>query len=182
MRHRTERSLQRQVLEFLEPLPAKDGGAYAASVDARESRLATMALAEQNATLRTDVTELETQVRGLTEALAAARAESDVFRVRADRGDLDRSGTAADADVLMREEIRIVDVNPALRMVVLNAGAAKGMKPGMAFTVLRGEQVVAGLRVVDVREHVSGAVMEKVKRGRWPEKGDRIVPRRTTDV
>ncbi len=54
----------------------------------------------------------------------------------------------------------VVDVKPDLALVVANLGSRQGVKAGMPFQVWRGEQQVGSVRVVDVRDSVSGAVVQ----------------------
>ncbi len=66
----------------------------------------------------------------------------------------------------------ILDVNPKLCTVVLDVGAEHGGRVGMPFLVLRGDRVVAGLRVVEVRARVSGALIENAEKGVTLQAGD----------
>ena len=59
---------------------------------------------------------------------------------------------------------RIVAVNPQLRVVVLDVGAQQGVRIGMPFEVVRGEQVVARLRAIEVRPRICGALIEQVEK------------------
>ena len=70
------------------------------------------------------------------------------------------------------EAAAILDVNPKLRAVVLDVGAEQGVRVGMPFLVLRGDRVVAGLRVVEVRPRVSGALIENAEKGVALQAGD----------
>jgi hypothetical protein len=54
----------------------------------------------------------------------------------------------------------VVDYKPDLALVVANLGARQGVKTGMPFQVWRGERQVASVRVVDVRDAISGAVVQ----------------------
>jgi hypothetical protein len=67
---------------------------------------------------------------------------------------------------------KVVDVNPQLRAVVLDVGGQQGVRVGMPFLVLRGDRVVAELRVVEVRTRVSGALIEHVEKGVTLRAGD----------
>ncbi|MBM3859409.1 MAG: hypothetical protein FJ395_07135 [Verrucomicrobia bacterium] len=80
--------------------------------------------------------------------------------------------TAAAAGRL--EAARILDVNPKLRAVVLDVGAEQGVRVGMPFLVLRGDRVVAGLRVIEVRPRVSGALIENTEKGVVLQAGDAV--------
>ena len=61
--------------------------------------------------------------------------------------------------------------------VVFNAGARHGIKPGLRYSVVRDGQTVARVRTTDVREDISGAVIEQVEEDRYPEQGDRLILR-----
>ena len=54
----------------------------------------------------------------------------------------------------------VVDVKPDLSLVVANLGSRQGVKTGMPFQVWRGDKQVASVRVVDVREAISGAIVQ----------------------
>lgn len=54
----------------------------------------------------------------------------------------------------------VVDVKPDLSLVVANLGARQGVKNGMPFQVWRGDKQIASVRVVDVRDALSGAIVQ----------------------
>jgi hypothetical protein len=54
----------------------------------------------------------------------------------------------------------VVEVKPDLALVVANLGARQGVKTGMPFQVWRGNKQIASVRVVDVRDAVSGAIVQ----------------------
>lgn len=166
---------------YLEALPPAGRPELGDAVEKREARLAAVALAEDNEQLRREAEELGEQVRQLTVALASVRAEADVLKADLERGELGMTYPAELSDVVMKEELRVLDVNRKLRMVVLDAGSLQGLKPGMTFAVLRGRKAIATLRAVDVRNRVSGAVVEEARRNAFPEKGDRAVAGRLSD-
>ena len=126
------------------------------------------------------IMELRTQVRALSEALAATRAENDVLKVRLDRQAYE-SGGGGGGDWMPgtpgagETEYRIVDVNKGLGMAVLNAGRRQGVRPGMTFAVMQGDRSVATLRVVDARGAVAGAVIETAVAWRYPKAQDRAI-------
>ncbi len=66
----------------------------------------------------------------------------------------------------------VLDVNPDLRLVVLNIGQLQGARVGMPMVVMRGEHVVAELKVVEVRQRICGALIERVKEGVTLKAGD----------
>jgi len=54
----------------------------------------------------------------------------------------------------------VVDVKPDLALVVANLGSRQGVKTGMPFQVWRGDRQIASVRVVDVRDSISGAIVQ----------------------
>jgi hypothetical protein len=61
------------------------------------------------------------------------------------------------------EAAKILEVNPKLRLVVLDVGAQQGARIGMPMRVWRDDRGVAELRIVEVRQKISGALIEKVE-------------------
>ena len=122
---------------------------------------------------------LRSQVRLLTKALAAARAEADGLKAELDRRRFEEAGGAArvgpGAEGFTGSDIRVLDVNQELQMVILSGGAQEGLKPGMTFAVVNGDRVVARVRVVDVREKIAGAVVEERDGKSYPQVRDRAV-------
>ena len=56
----------------------------------------------------------------------------------------------------------IVDVKPDLELVVADLGGREGVKTGMPFQIWRGDRQIASVRMVDVRETISGAIIQNV--------------------
>src|SRR5438270_11183146 len=54
----------------------------------------------------------------------------------------------------------VISVKEEWSFVVGNLGETQGVKIGMPLRVMRGDQKIATLRVVDVRQRICGAVME----------------------
>jgi hypothetical protein len=69
---------------------------------------------------------------------------------------------------------QVVDVNQRLQMVVLNAGRQQGVRVGMPFVVLRGDRVVARVKVLEVRPRMCGALVEQVDNGIKLQVGDHV--------
>ena len=67
-------------------------------------------------------------------------------------------GQASDQASLM--DASVVSVKDQWSFVVANIGEQHGVKIGMPLRVMRGEQKIATLRVVDVRQRICGAVIE----------------------
>jgi len=137
-------------------------------LEAREARLASKALAVQTL-------QLKSQVADLTERLAQSRHELDTLRVQVDRAGMQGGAIAADPGVRL-DGVKIIEINPALGMVVLDAGSERGLRVSQRFQVLRGDQSIAVIRTAEVREQITGAVVEQSQKGQFPEKGDRVIP------
>jgi hypothetical protein len=60
-------------------------------------------------------------------------------------------------------EAAVISIKDELSLVVANIGTRQGVKVGMPFSVLRGEQVIGTVRVVDVRERICGALVQNLK-------------------
>ena len=56
----------------------------------------------------------------------------------------------------------VVSIKEDLALIVANLGAKHGVKVGMPFQVMRGDDVIGTVRVVDVRERISGAVIQNL--------------------
>ena len=79
------------------------------------------------------------------------------------------NGTAPTAGLA---SAKVLNVNVALKAVVLDIGAQHGARIGMPVVVFRGDRVVAELRIVDVRSQVSGALIENAEKGITVRAGD----------
>ena len=66
----------------------------------------------------------------------------------------------------------VLDVNPDLRLVVLNVGLLQGARIGMPLVVLRGDRVIADLKIVDVRQRICGALIERTEKQVTLKTGD----------
>ncbi len=136
-----------------------------------EARLVTVRLAQENAELRRAVAELTRRIRQLSVALAEAQAGLDVQEARRTAAATPPAVEPLDAP----REMRLVDVNTELGLVILDQGARQGVRYGLPLTVLRDRRRVARIRVVDVRERIAGAAVEETARGDYPQTGDRAV-------
>ncbi len=100
--------------------------------------------------------EVEAQLRGLNELIAKA------------------DNPPAETATLM--DGSVVSVKDEWSLVVGNIGEKQGVKIGMPLRVMRGDKLIATLRVVDVRQKICGAVIQemgsgKIKGGRSPPGG-----------
>ena len=66
----------------------------------------------------------------------------------------------------------VLSVNPDLRLVVLNVGLLQGARIGMPVVVLRGDLVIAELKIVDVRQRICGALIERTEKKITLKTGD----------
>jgi cell shape-determining protein MreC len=218
---------------------------FAAVATAEEVEVLLEKLRAENAQLRSELDQREAAIRSLTETLAIARTESELFQkkwaeaqLRAQTLGIDFGDTAVGqahrqllesvralylaeaerqrlAEQLQRllqavrgegdleQEIRrsralleagagyeagqtrpapraegsleaaeVLEVNPDLRLAVLNVGLLQGARVGMPFVVLRGQRVVAELKVVEVRRRICGALIERIENGVTLAAGD----------
>jgi hypothetical protein len=86
--------------------------------------------------------EVETQLRSLNELIAKAE------------------NPPAETATLM--DGSVISVKDEWSLVVGNLGEKQGVKIGMPLRVLRGDKVIATLRVVDVRQKICGAVIQEM--------------------
>jgi hypothetical protein len=69
----------------------------------------------------------------------------------------------------------IVDVKNDLSLVVVNVGSRQNVQLGMRFTVLRGQRPVGTILVIDVRDRISGGIIQNLVSEDQPiQVGDRL--------
>ena len=68
---------------------------------------------------------------------------------------------------------RVISLKEEWSLVVGNIGEKQGVKLGMPMRVMRADQLIATLRVVDVRQRICGAVIQEMGFGRI-KVGDRL--------
>jgi hypothetical protein len=99
--------------------------------------------------------EVEAQLRSLNELIAKA------------------DNPPAETATLM--DGSVISVKDEWSLVVGNIGEKQGVKMGMPMRVLRGDRLIATLRVVDVRQRICGAVIQKMDSEKEKIKvGDRL--------
>ena len=130
--------------------------------------------------------ELRDQLLGLNESLLRylktveggdAQARADVeTQLRKTNELVGRStSTSAKEPQASLMDASVLSVKDEWSFVVANIGEQHGVKIGMPLRVMRGEQKVATLRVVDVRQRICGAVIEKMDSAKEKIKvGDRL--------
>lgn len=135
-----------------------------------ERELVVVDLFNENQLLKEQLGELSLEVESLRRQLAESMATKDVARFESKRAVAgDRAGIAPVAPAV------ILEVNRDMKVAVVGGGSRAGMKSGMSFHVLRGEQMIGRLRLVDVRDEFAGGLIEEVEKSRFPEVGDRLV-------
>lgn len=73
------------------------------------------------------------------------------------------------------QDARVVDYKEDLSLIVVNVGTANGVKVGMPFKILRDGQLIGNAKVIDVRERISGAVIQNLSSDNTRvEKGDAL--------
>ncbi len=73
------------------------------------------------------------------------------------------------------QDAMVISLKEDFSLVVANVGSRQGVKIGMPFQVWRGNDQIGFVRVVDVREKISGAVIQNLESVRKPIKvGDRL--------
>ena len=73
------------------------------------------------------------------------------------------------------QDARVVDFKEDLSLIVMNVGSAHGVKIGMPFRILRDGQLIGDAKVIDVRERISGAVIQNLSSDNTRvEKGDTL--------
>ncbi len=114
--------------------------------------------------------ELRDQLLGLNEALLGylqtvqggdAQARADVeTQLRKTNELVGKAKTATAKEQASLMDARVLSVKGEWSFVVANIGEQQGVKIGMPLRVMRGEQKIATVRVVDVRQRICGAVIE----------------------
>ena len=68
----------------------------------------------------------------------------------------------------------VVSVKDELALIVANVGLHHGARLGMPFDVVRGDTVIGTIRIVDVREKISGALIQNLSKDETIKVGDRL--------
>jgi hypothetical protein len=155
-------------------LRAQTLGANPNDTEAAATQRQLVETVRQLALAQAERTRLAEQLQKLLGAVQSnANVQAEVVATQALLSVMKQLAAAATATPSGRlEAAKILDVSPKLRAVVLDVGAEQGVRVGMPFMVLRGDRVVAGLRVVEVRPKVSGALIENAEKGVALQAGD----------
>lgn len=163
-----EQKLQRQLLESIRALQHSEE--IQQRLVAQNQRL--IALVEE---LLQAEPHLDASLR--TKLLVETEASKRLYEmVRAEK--MGANMAAADIETGNLHAAKVREVSRALHLVVLNIGTAQGVRIGMPFAIRRGEQLVALVRAADVRENITGALVERVEKKEQPQPGDaaRVAP------
>jgi hypothetical protein len=81
----------------------------------------------------------------------------------------------APATEVTLSDAMVVEIRDDLSLIVANVGTKHGVKIGMPFQIWRGETRIGDARVVDVRDSISGAIIQNLTDKKTPVKaGDRL--------
>lgn len=70
---------------------------------------------------------------------------------------------------------RVVETKPDLALIVANLGSRQGVKTGMPFQVWRGQKQIGSVRIVDVRDAISGAIVQNTVTADTVRTGDTLI-------
>lgn len=105
---------------------------------------------------------------------ARGAVEAELRRTAELLGSPEGVATAEAAEVTLSDAM-VAEMRDDLSLVVANVGLRHGVKIGMPFQVWRGETKIADVRVIDVRDRISGAVIQNLTNPKNPVKpGDRL--------
>lgn len=69
----------------------------------------------------------------------------------------------------------VIDTKEDISLVVVNVGKVNGVKVGMPFQVLRNGKLINSIRIIDVREKISGGVIQSLSSEKLRiERGDQL--------
>lgn len=138
-------------------------------------------LFNRNQGLEAENKKLAAEVESLQRMLAEARSLLDLRHM--DGGQSNKSVEKTDFAVSAgnANELKVLEVNRDMMAAVVSGGLRAGMKVGMNFSVIRDNETLAVIRLIDVRDNIAGGLIEKVEKDRFPIAGDRLVLRTTQD-
>ena len=109
---------------------------------------------------------LEDEMRSIKKLLGPARLAQT------------QKGIAENIDVEALGRAKVSDFRKNLSLVVLNVGSEHGVRAGMPFDIVRDNKLVASVYVVEVREKVCGALIERMEENEPVRVEDRAVLRK----
>ncbi len=140
----------------------------------RESERLIAVLSEEREKKTKEILELNNQLRKVHVSLVKVEWERNQLAEKMEVLELEKVKHFYD-DSVVPDRVSIIAVNKPLSLIVLRAGRDRGVKPGLTYTLLHDSRVLGTARVVDVRERISGAVIESLYSDQWPDKEDRAV-------
>lgn len=70
----------------------------------------------------------------------------------------------------------VLETHPKLALLILNVGRQHGARIGAPFRILRGREIIAQALIVDARERISGAIIQRLENeNNPPQPGDRAI-------
>ena len=138
-------------------------------------------LFDDNQRLKKKNAELQAEVENLQRLLAQERIKADLQTASADQTAVPDERRLADTSPVDANQLKVLEVNKDMMVAVVSGGFRAGMKVGMKFSVVRDDETVAIIRLIDIRDSVAGGLIEKSDDGRFPHEGDRLVLRKTQD-
>lgn len=86
---------------------------------------------------------------------------------------LKSEGTSAAVQAVVGDSL-IVSIKEDVGLIVLNVGLHHGARLGMPFEVLRNSNVIGTIRIVDVRDKISGALIQNLSKNETAKVGDHL--------
>ncbi len=112
-----------------------------------------------------------------SDARAQSRVEGALASADAVLGQANRSGATSNGSSRPLNEGRVVSIDQETGLLVVNVGRDSGIRIGMPLSVKRDGKPVVRALVVDVRDTISGALIESSEGIGGPQVGDLIEPR-----
>ncbi|MEO6846467.1 MAG: hypothetical protein ABI443_03775 [Chthoniobacterales bacterium] len=119
----------------------------------QEMRAELLQLSEAIITLMKSSDKIDPQLRLTVET--QLRSAKDMLN-----GEATNAGTTQSSPTLLNGTV--IDVKDSLSLVVANVGTKQAVKLGMPFQVLRDNEVIGEIRVVDVRDRICGALVQNL--------------------
>src|SRR5690606_26784745 len=88
----------------------------------------------------------------------AQRSEAEAAIAAAGRTLADRTVESAGENDI--SQAKVVSIDSGVGLVVFDAGRGSGVRIGTPITVVRGDKAIYSAMIVDVRESISGAVLQ----------------------
>ena len=166
-------ALTEAVQMFVKSVETADGSER----DAFIKELGEKAADKSDAAAQAEAKALLDAARRARTAQAEARAALETQLRSADRllGAGARENPDAGAGGPTLTDASVVEVKPEFSLVVANIGRDAGTRVGMPFQVWRGNRRVGEVRVIDVRDRISGAIVQNLVSEEDPiQVGDRL--------